>query len=97
MRYCWSLYLYSMTKNTINTDSSRNSGGAKKPFDQLTPLELEEVQRDFRNEVRQRAWSVGSPVYYGEKGLLIAEYESGKKMVVEEVNGALVETREYAE
>jgi len=81
----------------MNSEGFIRYGGAKKPFEELNASELAEVQAEFRKEVRERAWSVGSPVYYGLKGLVIAEYENGKKMVVEEVNGELVETREYEE
>ncbi len=79
------------------TNEFKYYGGAKKPFDELSPTELKESQLRIHNAVRKRAWAVGSPVYYGKNGLIIAEYESGKKMVIEEVNGELVETREYAE
>ena len=66
-------------------------------FTGLNATELELFQEQFQKDVRQRAWANGSPVYYGIKGLIIAEYENGKKMVVEEVNSELVETREYEE
>jgi hypothetical protein len=46
-------------------------------------------------KIRDRAWAVGSPVYYGLSGLIIAEYQDGRKMIVEEVNGQMVETKEY--
>ena len=70
-------------------------GHAKKPFDQLTSGELADVNKRLQKKIRDRAWAVGSPVYYGEAGYLIAEHADGKKMIVEEINGQLVETREY--
>ena len=84
-----------MTKNSNNSEGFIRYGEAKKPFDELNAEELKEVQDRVQKEIRQRAWSVSSPVYYSIKGVIIAEYEDGKKMVVEEVNGAAVETREY--
>ena len=70
-------------------------GHANKPFDQLSSVELADVNKRLRKKIRDRAWAVGSPVYYGERGYLIAEYADGKKMIVEEINGQLIETREY--
>jgi len=70
-------------------------GHAKKPFDQLTSAELADVNKRLQKKIRDRAWAVGSPVYYGEAGYLIAEYADGKKMIVEDINGQLIETREY--
>lgn len=70
-------------------------GHAQKPFDQLTPVELADVNKRLQKKIRERAWAVGSPVYYGENGYLIAEYANGKKMIIEEINGQLIETREY--
>jgi hypothetical protein len=70
-------------------------GHAQKPFDQLTISELADVNKRLQKKIRERAWAVGSPVYYGENGYLIAEYADGKKMIVEEINGQLIETREY--
>ncbi len=70
-------------------------GHAKKPFNTLNPVELAEVNNRLDKKIRERAWAVGSPVYYGENGLLIAEYKDGKKMIIEDVNGLLIETREY--
>jgi hypothetical protein len=79
----------------MNTDQFVQYGHAKKPFDQLNVEELAEVNKRLDKKIRERAWAVGSPVYYGVSGLVIAEYEDGRKMVVEEVNGQMVETREY--
>jgi hypothetical protein len=70
-------------------------GHAQKPFDQLNSNELAAVNQRLRKKVRDRAWAVGSPVYYGINGDLIAEYADGRKMVVEEIEGQLIETREY--
>ena len=70
-------------------------GHAQKPFDQLNPNELADVNQRLHKKVRERAWAVGSPVYYGENGYLIAEYANGKKMIIEEIDGQLIETREY--
>jgi hypothetical protein len=70
-------------------------GHAQKPFDQLSPIELAAANRRLQKKVRDRAWAVESPVYYGLSGYLIAEYGDGKKMIVEEINGQLIETREY--
>jgi len=49
-------------------------GHAKKPFDQLNSIELADVNKRLQKKIRDRAWAVGSPVYYGEAGYLIAEY-----------------------
>ena len=78
----------------MNIDHLVQYGHAKKPFEQLNNKELAEVNMRLDKKIRERAWAVGSPIYYGENGLLIAEYEGGKKMIVEEVNGQLIETRE---
>lgn len=79
----------------MNIDHLVQYGSAKKPFTQLNSEELAEANSELAKKVRQRAWAVGSPVYYSRNGLLIAEYQSGKKMIIEEVDGQLVETREY--
>jgi len=70
-------------------------GHAQKPFDQLNSIELADVNSRLHKKIRERAWAAGSPVYYGENGYLIAEYAGGKKMILEEINGQLLETREY--
>ena len=70
-------------------------GHAQKPFDQLTSVELADVNNRLQKKIRERAWAVGSPIYYGEGSNIIAEYADGKKMIVEEINGQLIETREY--
>lgn len=79
----------------MNTNQFIQYGHAKKPFEQLNAEELAEVNKRLDKKIRERAWAVGSPVYYGVNGLVIAEYQDGRKMVVEEVNGQMVETREY--
>lgn len=79
----------------MNIDHLVQYGHAKKPFDQLSATELAEVNKRLGKKIRERAWAVGSPIYYGLNGYLIAEYKGGKKMVVEEVNGQLIETSEY--
>jgi hypothetical protein len=79
----------------MNTSQFIQYGHAKKPFEQLNAEELAEVNNRLDKKIRERAWAVGSPVYYGLNGLVIAEYQDGRKMVVEEVNGQMVETREY--
>lgn len=81
----------------MNTSEFKWMGEAKKPFEELNEEELKEVQDSVLNDIRQRAWAAGSPVYYGLKGLVIAEYANGKRMVVETVNGERMETREYEE
>lgn len=70
-------------------------GHAQKPFDQLSTIELADVNKRLQKKIRERAWAVGSPIFYGEEGYLIAEYADGKKMIVEEIDGQLIETREY--
>lgn len=70
-------------------------GHAKKPFEQLNAEELAVVNKRLNKKIRDRAWAVGSPVYYGVNGLIIAEYQDGRKMIVEKVEGQLIETREY--
>jgi hypothetical protein len=79
----------------MNTNEFIQYGHAKKPFQQLNVEELAEVNGRLAKKIRERAWAVGSPVYYGVNGLVIAEYEDGRKMIVEEVNGQMVETKEY--
>ena len=70
-------------------------GHAQKPFDQLNSVELADVNKRLHKKIRDRAWAAGSPVYYEENGCFIAEYAGGKKMIIEEINGQLIETREY--
>ncbi len=79
----------------MNIDHLVQYGHAKKPFEQLNPVELTEINERLDRKIRERAWAVGSPVYYGLNGFLIAEYKEGKKMIVEEIDGQLIETREY--
>jgi hypothetical protein len=79
----------------MNTNQLIQYGHAKKPFEQLNAEELAEVNERLDKKIRERAWAVGSPVYYGVKGLVIAEYQDGRKMIIEEVNGQMVETKEY--
>jgi hypothetical protein len=79
----------------MNIDHLIQYGRAEKPFDELTAEELAEVDTRLDKEIRERAWAVGSPVYYGIGDLLIAEYWDGRKMILEEVNGEVIETREY--
>ncbi|MBS1662718.1 MAG: hypothetical protein JST68_16865 [Bacteroidetes bacterium] len=79
----------------MNIDSLVQYGHAKKPFEQLNSKELAEVNSRLDKKIRERAWAVGSPVYYGLDDYLIAEYADGRKMIIEEVNGQLIETREY--
>lgn len=79
----------------MNIDHLIQYGHAKKPFDELNAEELAEVNARVDKKIRERAWAVGSPVYYGIGDLLIAEYSDGRKMVVEEVHGELIETHEY--
>jgi len=79
----------------MNIDHLVQYGRAKKPFDELNVEELAEVNERLDKEIRERAWAVGSPVYYGIGDLVIAEYADGRRMVVEEVNGQMIETREY--
>jgi len=79
----------------MNSSDFIQYGKAVKPFDQLSKGEMEESQLRIHNKVRERAWAVGSPVYYSINGLMIAEYEDGRKMVVEEMNGELMETKKY--
>jgi len=79
----------------MNIDQLVQFGHAKKPFDQLNATELAEVNKRLDKKIRERAWDVGSPIYYGLNGCLIAEYRGGKKMIVGEVNGQLIETSEY--
>jgi hypothetical protein len=79
----------------MNTDQFIQYGHAKKPFEQLNTEELAEVNERLDKKIRERAWAVGSPVYYGINGLVIAEYQDGRKMIVEEENGQMVETKEF--
>jgi hypothetical protein len=79
----------------MNIEHLVQYGRAQKPFDQLNQIELADANKRLHKKIRERAWAVGSPVYYGENGYLIAEYADGKKMIIEEINGQLEETREY--
>jgi hypothetical protein len=79
----------------MSTNQFIQYGHAKKPFEQLNAEELAEMNKRLDKKIRDRAWAVGSPIYYGMNGLVIAEYEDGKKMIIEEVNGQMVETKEY--
>lgn len=79
----------------MDIDHMVQYGHAQKPFEQLNAQELAEVNERLQKKIRERAWAVGSPVYFGIDDLVIAEYADGRKMVVEDVNGQLIETREY--
>jgi signal recognition particle subunit SEC65 len=79
----------------MSTNQFIQYGHAQKPFEQLNAEELAEVNKRLDLKIRERAWAVGSPVYYGVNGLVIAEYHDGRKMIIEEVNGQMVETKEY--
>jgi hypothetical protein len=79
----------------MSTNQFIQYGHAQKPFEQLNTEELAEMNKRLDKKIRERAWAVGSPVYYGVNGLVIAEYEDGRKMIIEEVNGQMVETKEY--
>jgi transcription termination factor Rho len=79
----------------MSTNQFIQYGHAKKPFEQLNAEELAEMNKRLDKKIRDRAWAVGSPIYYGVNGLVIAEYEDGKKMIIEEINGQMVETKEY--
>ena len=79
----------------MDTNQFIQYGHAKKPFQELNAEELAEVNKRLDKKIRDRAWAVGSPVYYGVNGLVIAEYQDGRRMIVEEVNGQMVETKEY--
>lgn len=79
----------------MSTNQFIQYGHARKPFEQLNAEELAEVNQRLDIKIRERAWAVGSPVYYGVNDLVIAEYQDGRKMIIEVVNGQMIETKEY--
>lgn len=62
-------------------------GKAPKHLWEFTEDDLKKATDEIYHKVRKRAWAGGSPVYYKIGKLFIAEYENGKKMVVESING----------
>ena len=66
-------------------------GTAKKDWWEFTEEDIKNAQDKIYKRVRERAWAVGSPVYYSVGQLVIAEYPGGKKMVVEKTDGVETE------
>lgn len=69
-------------------------GEAKKPLSEFTEEDFQNAADNVYWFVRKRAWAAGSPVYYSEDGKIVAEYESGRKMEVDIINGLVVEKGE---
>ncbi len=66
-------------------------GTAEKDWWQFTEEEMRAIGERVSKRVRERAWAVGSPVYYMIGHLIIAEYPGGKKMIVEKRDGVETE------
>jgi hypothetical protein len=58
-------------------------GHADKVFSDMNDEELDKAHSDIGKKVRKKAFDLGLPIYYGEKGLVIAEYSDGRKFVIE--------------
>jgi hypothetical protein len=58
-----------------------NYGGAKKSAADMTAEEFNEAAKRGMERVRYRAFSHGLPIYYGNKGKIIAEYSDGRKEI----------------
>ena len=59
-----------------------NFGGAKKSAADMTVEEFSDAAKRGMERVRYRAFSHGLPIYYGNKGKIIAEYADGRKEIV---------------
>jgi hypothetical protein len=79
----------------MNTDQSNEQDNLSKPVPELTAEQLQQSFKKMGRKIRELAWAVGSPVYYAIGDLLIAEYEEGRRMIVEEVDGVMKETGKY--
>lgn len=78
----------------MRTGSLIQYGKAKKPVSEFTEEDFQKAADNIYWLVRKRAWAAGLPVYYSEGGKLVAEYESGRKMEVDVINGQPVEKGE---
>jgi hypothetical protein len=58
-------------------------GHADKVFSDMTDEELDKAHSNIGKKARKKAFDLGLPIYYGEKGLVIAEYSDGRKFVIE--------------
>jgi hypothetical protein len=58
-------------------------GHAEKVFTEMTEEELDKAHAEIGKQVRKKAFDLGLPIYYGEKGLVIAEFSDGRKFVIE--------------
>ena len=55
-----------------------NYGGAKKFIAQMDAEELEAARQSIMRRAREKAFSKGLPVYYGQDGVLVAEFPDGR-------------------
>jgi hypothetical protein len=62
-------------------------GSALKNWWEFSESDIKMANEAIAKKVRERAWAVGSPVYYMLNGHIIAEYANGKKMIVEKKEG----------
>lgn len=58
-------------------------GHADKVFSDMTSEELEKAHTNIGSKASKKAFDLGLPIYYGENGLVIAEYSDGRKFVIE--------------
>jgi len=57
-------------------------GGAKKSSFDMTPEEFEEASQSILRRAKEKAFSKGRPIYFGQNGVVMAEYPDGR---IEEV------------
>ena len=58
-------------------------GLADKPLHEMTEAERKQASDDAMVIVRYNAFSRGLPIFYSEKGFIIAEYSDGRRFLVE--------------
>ena len=91
------LVRYNWENLGMETKSLIEYGEAKKPLSEFTEEDFQNAAENVYWFVRKRAWAAGLPVYYGEGGKIVAEYESGRKMEVDIINGQVIEKGELRE
>jgi hypothetical protein len=64
-------------------------GGANVPFHLRTKKENEIAAQEIVARAKEKAFSRGFPIIWGEKGKVVAEYANGKKFLV--INNEITE------
>ncbi len=52
-------------------------GGAKKSSFEMSPLELKQAAASILSRAKEKAFSKGRPIYFGEGSKVLAEYPDG--------------------